>query len=71
MFHRATIDLSQLEPEVTHTIEQELEDGGGMVRLLLTMSGTSRGDASSDLCNFTPISRDLDDICRKYVRILT
>ncbi|XP_025076641.1 multiple C2 and transmembrane domain-containing protein 1-like isoform X4 [Pomacea canaliculata] len=63
---RATIDLSQLEPEVTHTIEQELEDGGGMVRLLLTMSGTSRGDASSDLCNFTPISRDLDDICRKY-----
>ncbi|CAG2253064.1 Multiple C2 and transmembrane domain-containing protein,Multiple C2 and transmembrane domain-containing protein 1,Multiple C2 and transmembrane domain-containing protein 2 [Mytilus edulis] len=39
---RAVIDLSGIEKEVTHTIDQPLEDEGGIIKLLLTISGTEK-----------------------------
>ncbi|XP_064609084.1 LOW QUALITY PROTEIN: multiple C2 and transmembrane domain-containing protein 1-like [Liolophura sinensis] len=63
---RATIDLQNLEKEVTHTLEVELEDGAGIVKLLVTISGTTDSETSSDLANFTPNPKERLDIVRKY-----
>lgn len=48
---RCCIDLSSLEPETTHSVWQELEDGAGSLFLLLTISGSTLGSSScvSDL----------------------
>lgn len=48
---RCAIDLSSLEPETTHSVWQELEDGAGSLFLLLTISGSTHGSSScvSDL----------------------
>ncbi|XP_077514652.1 multiple C2 and transmembrane domain-containing protein-like isoform X3 [Amblyomma americanum] len=48
---RCSIDLSSLEPETTHSVWQELEDGAGSLFLLLTISGSTQGSTScvSDL----------------------
>jgi hypothetical protein len=40
VIYRAVIDLTEIEREVTHTIDQSLEDEGGVIKLLLTISGT-------------------------------
>ncbi|KAL3181416.1 hypothetical protein MRX96_036966 [Rhipicephalus microplus] len=40
---RCSIDLSSLEPETTHSVWQELEDGAGSLFLLLTISGSMQG----------------------------
>ncbi|XP_076444244.1 multiple C2 and transmembrane domain-containing protein 1-like [Babylonia areolata] len=63
---RATIDLSNLESEKTHHMDVELEDGAGLLKLLLTISGTCTTDALSDLCNFTPDSRQQGQLQKKY-----
>ena len=51
---RATIDLSAFEPERTHNVEQGLEDGAGIIRLLLTISSSSGSETISDLSTFAP-----------------
>ncbi|KAL4227592.1 Multiple C2 and transmembrane domain-containing protein 2 [Mactra antiquata] len=63
---RAVIDLSKLERERTHTIEQELEDGAGIIKLLVTISGTSGLETITDLSTyaFNPLERE--EIIRKH-----
>ena len=61
------IDLSQLEKEVTHTVEQQLEDGAGVVKLLITISGTSGNETISDLSVYTFNPLERDEIMQRYV----
>ena len=59
---RAVIDLSQLEVEKTYSIEQQLEDGAGVVHLLVSISGQS---SLTDLNK--PSLKERESIVRKYV----
>ncbi|XP_071964600.1 multiple C2 and transmembrane domain-containing protein 1-like isoform X3 [Antedon mediterranea] len=63
---RAAIDLNELKKEVTHNIEQELEDGAGIICLLLTISGTSGGEAVSDLSNHKVDPNLRRDLIERY-----
>ncbi|XP_033749601.1 multiple C2 and transmembrane domain-containing protein 1-like isoform X2 [Pecten maximus] len=63
---RAVIDLSQVKHEVTHTFDQALEDGAGVIKILLTVSGTCGTETISDLANFTVNPNDREDIVAKY-----
>ncbi|CAG5130346.1 unnamed protein product, partial [Candidula unifasciata] len=63
---RAVIDLSQLEKEKTHVIEQKLQDGAGTIKLLLTITGTVGSEIPSDLTNYTPSALDKDSIVNRY-----
>ena len=69
IFFRTVIDLSSLEREKTHTIEKPLEDGAGVIKLLVTISGTSGHETISDLSaySFNPDKRN--EIVRSYVRV--
>lgn len=49
---RTVLDLSQLERETTHSITLELEEGTGLIQLLLTISGTTSSETISDLTNY-------------------
>ncbi len=40
---RCSLDLSTLEPEKTHELWLDLEDGAGKIFLLVTISGKSEG----------------------------
>ncbi|XP_060062744.1 multiple C2 and transmembrane domain-containing protein 1-like [Ylistrum balloti] len=63
---RAVIDLSQVKHEVTHTFDQALEDGAGIIKILLTVSGTCGTETISDLANFTTNPRDREETVNKY-----
>ncbi|XP_055995219.1 multiple C2 and transmembrane domain-containing protein 1-like isoform X5 [Ostrea edulis] len=63
---RATIDLSGIEKEKTHTIVKELEDGAGTIKLLLTISGTQGAETITDLINYTTNTKERDDLYRSY-----
>ena len=45
---RCSLDLSTLEPEQTHELWLELEDGAGKIFLLVTISGKTYGSDLSD-----------------------
>ena len=64
---RATIELSVMEPEVTHTIDLDLEDGAGQLTLLLTISGTAGSEAVSDLASYSANPQEREEIVRRYV----
>jgi len=61
------IDLSQLEKEVTHTLEQPLEDGAGTVKLLITISGTCTDETITDLTSYSFNPHERLDIVNRYV----
>lgn len=61
------INLAELEQEVTHTLNVELEDGAGVLKLMLTISGSAGQESASGLCNFTPSLRQHNEIRRRYV----
>ena len=63
------IDLSNLEREKTHTVEQALEDGAGMIKLLVTISGTSGHETISDLSSYAFNPEKRNEIVRGYVSI--
>ena len=63
------IDLSNIEREVTHTIEQSLEDEGGVIKLLLTISGTVGNETITDLANYTSNPLERIETVRKYVSL--
>ncbi|XP_065945197.1 multiple C2 and transmembrane domain-containing protein 1 isoform X1 [Magallana gigas] len=63
---RATIDLSEIEKERTHTIVKDLEDGAGTIKLLLTISGTQGAETITDLVNYTTNTKERDDLYRSY-----
>jgi hypothetical protein len=52
VFFRCSLDLSTLEPEKTHELWLDLEDGAGKIFLLVTISGKSEG---TDLLEQVPI----------------
>lgn len=58
---RAAINISQLEAEKTHLIEQQLEDGAGTIVMLITISGTRAKQSGSGI----HVS-DRMDVMRKY-----
>ena len=66
---RAVIDLSNLEREKTHTIEQPLEDGAGLIKLLVTISGTSGHETISDLSSYAFNPDKRNEIVREFVSI--
>ena len=61
------INLAQLERERTHVLETELEDGAGVISLLLTISGTAGSETVSDLANYTPNPLEHQAILARYV----
>ncbi|XP_060576166.1 multiple C2 and transmembrane domain-containing protein 1-like isoform X4 [Ruditapes philippinarum] len=63
---RAVIDLSKLERERTHVIEQQLEDGAGILKLLITISGTSGHETISDLSAYAFNPMEREEIVRKF-----
>ena len=67
---RASVDLAVMEPEVTHTIELPLSDDGGLLVLLLTISGSVARDTVSDLSTHSFSREERQQITKKYVRIL-
>lgn len=52
---RCSIDVGGLEPETTHSVWQELEDGAGSLFLLITVSGTQGMSSVSDLTTHDPV----------------
>ena len=64
---RASIDLTGLKREVTHSMTQPLEDGAGTINLLLTISGTTGSETISDLSTFSRSPQERDTIVRRYV----
>ena len=44
-----SLDVSRLEPERSHSVWVPLEEGAGAVRLMVTVSGTTRVETASDL----------------------
>ena len=52
-------------------INLELEDGAGMIFILLTISGTKGGESISDLANFKPDPNVTRMLHRRYVSQLT
>ena len=66
----ASVDLSSLKHEVTHTLDVELENDAGMIALLLTISGMTGGeDTVKDLTRCEDDSEDMKKLKRKYVSI--
>ncbi|KAH3839143.1 hypothetical protein DPMN_112567, partial [Dreissena polymorpha] len=63
---RAVIDLSKLEKEITHSVEQPLEDGAGLLKLLITISGTSAQETISDLSAYSPDPQERLETVRRY-----
>ncbi|XP_028968713.1 multiple C2 and transmembrane domain-containing protein 1 [Galendromus occidentalis] len=63
---RCSIDLKSLEPETTHPIWQELENGAGRIFLLITISGTQGSSSVSDLATYEPSAAQRDAIASKY-----
>ena len=56
---RVIFDLRDLQKEVTHNLWKEVEDGKGRVHVLVTITGTTRGDSPSNLANW---EEDLDKL---------
>ena len=61
--------MSTLEPEKTHTLDVNLEDGAGTINLLLSISGTSGSETVSDLANYVPDPTERERIIKKYVSV--
>ncbi|GFS05610.1 multiple C2 and transmembrane domain-containing protein 1 [Elysia marginata] len=63
---RALVEVGQLEKDKTHEIVQALEDGAGVIKLLVTVTGTYGGEVSSDLANYTPHPLYRNQLLNKY-----
>lgn len=66
---RCVIDLSSLERERTHGLWKELEDGAGLIHLLLTISGTTASETISDLTTYEENPKEKEIVCNRYVSI--
>ena len=54
-----SVDLKDLAPEVTHNLWRDVQNGDGRVNVLITISGTTRGDSPSNLLNY---EQDVDKL---------
>ncbi len=61
---RIRVDLKELPSEVTHNLWRDVEDGDGRLNVLVTVSGTTRGDAPSNLTN---VEHELDKLEQQWV----
>ena len=59
------IELNSLEKEKTHNIWRDVEDGKGRIHMLVTVSGTTRGDSPSNLSNW---EEDLDKMKEEWTK---
>ena len=54
-----SVDLKDLAPEATHNLWRDVQNGDGRLNLLVTISGTTRGDSPSNLLNY---EQDVDKL---------
>lgn len=64
------IDLSALEREKTHSLWKELDEGAGLLHLLLTISGTTASETISDLTTYEENPKEREIIENRYVSVL-
>lgn len=67
---RCVIDLTMLEREKTHSMWKELEDGAGLLHLLLTISGTTASETISDLTTYEENPREIEMLHNRYVSFI-
>lgn len=65
-YGKATIDLRNLERELTHSIWQQLEDSSTEIFLMLTISGTTASETISDLTSYKPDPIELQNVQNRY-----
>ena len=58
------MDLKDLAPEVTHNLWRDVQNGDGRINLLVTISGTTRGDSPSNLLNY---EQDIDKLQSQWM----
>lgn len=63
---KASVNVANLEKEKTHDIWTELEDGAGTIHVLITVSGVTSVDTSSDLLVYKEDVDQLNEITRRY-----
>lgn len=69
---RCSIDLSEIEREITHQRSFALEDGAGTILLLLSITGTAASDTVVDLQQYDAMSTDIRQTnLRQYVSFRT
>ena len=61
---RVSVDLKDLAPEVTHNLWRDVQNGDGRINLLVTISGTTRGDSPSNLLNY---EQDIDKLQSQWM----
>ena len=61
---RVSVDLKDLAPEVTHNLWRDVQNGEGRLNLLVTISGTTRGDSPSNLLNY---EQDVDKLQSQWM----
>ena len=61
---RVSVDLKDLAPEVTHNLWRDVQNGDGRLNLLVTISGTTRGDSPSNLLNY---EQDVDKLQSQWI----
>jgi hypothetical protein len=64
---RCSIDLSEIEREITHQRSFALEDGAGSIMLLLSITGTTSSDTVVDLKQDFTNADVRQNIIRQYV----
>ncbi|XP_030749766.1 multiple C2 and transmembrane domain-containing protein isoform X2 [Sitophilus oryzae] len=64
---RCVINLMEMERERTYNLWQELEDGAGVLHLLLTISGTTASETISDLTSYEENPRERENIVNRYM----
>lgn len=67
---RCVIDLSKLQPEATHRLWQDLEDGAGSLHLLITITATIGSESVSNVDNFNIAEETRAEIANAYVGYL-
>ena len=65
--HRKVMDLAEMQPETTHRVDCELDDGAGLVHFLLTITATMGCEAVSDLATYVPDPKQMKAIEDSYV----
>ena len=61
---RVSVDLKDLAPEVTHNLWRDVQNGDGRINILVTISGTTRGDSPSNLLNY---EQELDKLQSQWI----
>lgn len=67
--YRVRVNLKELAKEVTHNLWRDVENGKGQLNILVTISGTTKGDAPSNLAKWEDqLDSMQQSLVQKYVR---